>query len=53
MLPLLFWIAMAGGVFSAIAYVKGRRDLAYVPAIALGFLAFLLWELRGEYARHP
>lgn len=40
----LFGIALAGGVLSLVALLRGKRDLAYVPAIALGYLFFLLFE---------
>jgi len=43
----LFWIALAGGGFSLIALIRGRRDLAYLPAIALGLSIHLLWELKS------
>ncbi|MBV8554160.1 MAG: prepilin peptidase [Planctomycetaceae bacterium] len=48
--PALFWIALAGGGFSLIALIRGRRDLAYLPAIALGLSIHLLWQLRTRYA---
>jgi prepilin peptidase CpaA len=37
-LRVLFFIAIAGGVLSVVALVRGKRDLAYGPAIALGLL---------------
>jgi prepilin peptidase CpaA len=40
--PVLFYIAIAGGVLGALASIRGRRDLAYAPAIMLGFLAFVV-----------
>jgi prepilin peptidase CpaA len=45
-LPALFWIALAGGLFSVLALIRGHRDLAYMPAIALGLFLFLLWSER-------
>lgn len=48
--PVLFWIALAGGGFSLIALIRGRRDLAYLPAIALGLSIHLLWQFRTGYA---
>jgi Flp pilus assembly protein protease CpaA len=46
----LFWIALAGGGFSLIALIRGRRDLAYFPAIALGLSIHLLWKLQVGHA---
>jgi Flp pilus assembly protein protease CpaA len=37
-LGLLFWTALSGGLLAWIAAVRGRRDLAYGPAIALATL---------------
>ena len=39
----LFWMALAGGVLAIIAAVRGKRDYAYVPAITLGFIAYLIY----------
>jgi prepilin peptidase CpaA len=36
------WIALAGGVLSAAAWLRGRREVAYAPAIAVGALAVVL-----------
>src|SRR4051812_33922826 len=49
-LPALFWIAIVGGVLSLAALLRGRRDLAYLPAIALGLLIFLLLQARTGHA---
>lgn len=49
-LPALFWIAIAGGMLSLVALLRGRRDLAYLPAIALGLLMFLVLEGRTGHA---
>ncbi|MFH0943787.1 MAG: prepilin peptidase [Planctomycetota bacterium] len=38
----LLYIGLAGGVLSVIALIRGQRELAYGPAIALGFFVFLL-----------
>jgi Flp pilus assembly protein protease CpaA len=38
----LFYVALAGGVLGVVAARRGRRDLAYAPAMALGFLVFLI-----------
>jgi Flp pilus assembly protein protease CpaA len=43
-LGLLLCVALAGGLFGLIAVARGQRDLAYVPAIALGFVLFLAWR---------
>ncbi|HEV3338821.1 MAG TPA: prepilin peptidase [Pirellulales bacterium] len=40
LLSALFWVAVAGGVLALLAAIRGRRDLAYVPAIALGLLVY-------------
>lgn len=42
---LLFWTALAGGVLALVAMVRGQRDYAYVPAIAVGYLAYLIWPV--------
>ena len=39
---LLFYVALAGGVFAVVAALRGQKELAYAPAITLGFLAFML-----------
>jgi prepilin peptidase CpaA len=46
----LFWIALAGGGLSLIALFRGRRDLAYLPAIAIGLSIHLLWQLKAGHA---
>ena len=51
-LPALFWIALAGGALSLVALLRGRRDLAYLPAIALGLLIFLLQHGPTRDASH-
>ena len=38
----LLYIGLAGGVLSIVALIRGQKELAYGPAIALGFLIFLL-----------
>jgi prepilin peptidase CpaA len=40
-LTFLFYAAIAGGVLAAIALMRGKRDIAYAPALALGFFAFM------------
>jgi len=42
LLPLLFYVAIAGGVLALVAVMRGQKDFAYAPAITLGFLAFLI-----------
>lgn len=37
-LILLFGMAIAGGVLSLVAMVRGQRDFAYAPAITFGFV---------------
>jgi len=49
LLSALFWVAVAGGVLALLAAIRGRRDLAYVPAIALGLLVY--W-VRLEFWHH-
>ncbi|MEO1530055.1 MAG: A24 family peptidase [Planctomycetota bacterium] len=39
----LLWMALAGGLLGLIAMARGQRDLAYGPAIALGYLGYLIW----------
>lgn len=47
LIPLFFWVAVAGGVLSLIALLRKKRDLAYVPALFLGLLIVnILRELR-------
>jgi len=41
----LFYVAIAGGLLAAIALLRGRRDIAYTPAMALGL--FMLMMTRG------
>lgn len=40
LLSVLFWVAVSGGILAIVALVRGRRDLAYVPAIACGLLLY-------------
>jgi prepilin peptidase CpaA len=49
LLSALFWVAISGGALALIAAIRGRRDLAYVPAIALGL--FVYW-VRLEFWHH-
>ena len=43
LLCVLFWTAMAGGLLALAAKSRGKRDFAYVPAIAVGLLIQTLW----------
>jgi prepilin peptidase CpaA len=43
LLCVLFWTALAGGLIALFAKFLGKRDFAYVPAIAAGFLIQTLW----------
>lgn len=39
----LFWMALAGGVLAIIARLRKQDSFAYVPAIAAGFAAYLIY----------
>ena len=39
----LFGMAIAGGVLSLLAMLRGQRDYAYVPAIFVGFLGYVFF----------
>ncbi len=43
LLCVLFWTAIAGGLLALVAKSRGKRDFAYVPAIATGLLIQTLW----------
>jgi prepilin peptidase CpaA len=43
----LFYSAIAGGILAAIALARGKRDLAYAPAMALGWVVFMM--VRGSW----
>jgi prepilin peptidase CpaA len=46
-LPAFFLcVALAGGLFGLVALARGKKELAYVPAIALGLAAYIIW--RGD-----
>ncbi len=49
LLSTLFWVAVSGGLLAFVALIRGRRDLAYVPAIALGLLVYCV---QLELVRH-
>lgn len=40
-LIMLFGMAIAGGVLSLVAMLRGQRDYAYVPAITAGFVWYV------------
>jgi prepilin peptidase CpaA len=41
LLIMLFGMAVAGGVLSLLAILRGQRDYAYVPAITAGFIGYV------------
>ena len=43
LLSILAWMGAAGGVLALIAAARGRREFAYVPAIAVGVLVEAVW----------
>ena len=49
LLAILAWMAVAGGVLALIAAARGKRDFAYVPAIAVGVAVETVWP--GGLAR--
>lgn len=42
-LCMLFWTALSGALLAIVARLRGRSDLAYVPAIAAGLLIQTFW----------
>jgi prepilin peptidase CpaA len=42
LLGMLVYVGIAGAALAVVAVVRGEREFAYVPAIALGMLAFLV-----------
>jgi prepilin peptidase CpaA len=40
----LFWVALAGGLLAAVAAARGKRDLAYVPAITAGLGMYFIYS---------
>ena len=42
LVSLLLWVALAGGVLSLVAAARRQRNLAYVPAIAVGLFIYLV-----------
>jgi prepilin peptidase CpaA len=49
LLSILAWMGVAGGMLALIAAARGKRDFAYVPAIAIGVLVETVWP--GGLAR--
>jgi prepilin peptidase CpaA len=49
LLATLFWVAIVGGLLAVVAWWRGQRELAYVPAIALGLL---IHTIRMEILKH-
>ena len=49
LLSILAWMAFAGGVLALVAVARGKRDFAYVPAIAVGVVVETVWP--GGLAR--
>jgi prepilin peptidase CpaA len=43
LLSILAWMAFAGGVLALIAAARGKREFAYVPAIAVGVVVETVW----------
>lgn len=39
----LFGTALAGAVLAMVAKLRGQKEFAYVPAIAVGWVTYLLW----------
>ncbi len=49
LLSILTWMAFAGGILALITAARGKRDFAYVPAIAVGVAVETFWP--GGLAR--
>ncbi len=43
LLSILAWMAFVGGGLALLAAARGKRDFAYVPAIAAGVVVETLW----------
>lgn len=43
LLGVLFWMAALGGLLAVVATLRGKQDLAYGPAIALGAAVHSFW----------
>ncbi|MEQ8767916.1 MAG: prepilin peptidase [Planctomycetota bacterium] len=48
LLGMLLYVALAGGVLSIVAILRGQKEVAYVPAIAIGLLIFILVNGSGS-----
>jgi prepilin peptidase CpaA len=46
LVPALFWIALSGGALALLALCRGKRDLAYLPAVAIGLAISQFWHVR-------
>jgi prepilin peptidase CpaA len=49
LLSIMAWMAVTGGILALIAAARGKRDFAYVPAIAVGVAVETFWP--GGLAR--
>jgi prepilin peptidase CpaA len=52
-LGVLFWTAIAGAVLALVAWSRGQRDFAYVPAIAAGLAIYAIWPEGLRYVLLP
>jgi prepilin peptidase CpaA len=43
LVQVLFWMALAGGALALASAARGRKELAYVPAIAAGLTMQTFW----------
>ncbi len=41
LLVVLFWMALTGAILALVAMSRGKKDFAYVPAIAVGLMVYL------------
>ena len=41
LLVVLFWMALTGAILALVAISRGKKDFAYVPAIAVGLMVYL------------
>ena len=49
LLGMCFWMALAGAGLAMFAWSRGRKDLAYAPAIACGLMVQTAWP---DVVRH-
>jgi Flp pilus assembly protein protease CpaA len=40
----MFYAAIAGGLVAVLALLRGKRDLAYAPVMAVGFAGFMMFQ---------